>query len=130
MGGAVTAIERGFVQREITDSAYRDQKEVEAKRRVVVGVNDFKTEEQTPIRTLQIDPRNEERLTKRLEQVKSNRNRIRLTEALDRLRRAAEDEKANLMPFVLTVVKEYGTLGELCGTFREIFGEYEPSCIF
>jgi methylmalonyl-CoA mutase N-terminal domain/subunit len=130
MGGAVTAIEKGFFQREITDSAYRHQKEVEARRRVVVGVNDFKTEEQVPIRTLQIDPKNEEKLAERLEQVKSERNQARLNEALDKLRRATEDEKTNLMPFVLAVVKEYGTLGEVCGTLRKIFGEYEPSAVF
>jgi methylmalonyl-CoA mutase N-terminal domain/subunit len=130
MGGAVAAIQKGFVQREITDSAYRHQKEVEAKKRVVVGVNEFKTEEQVPIKTLRMDPRNEEKLAKRLEQVKSERNQARLNEALGKLRRAAENDKTNLMPFVLEVVKEYGTLGEVCGTLREIFGEYEPSCVF
>ena len=130
MGGAVAAIEKGFIQREITDSAYRHQKEVEAGRRVVVGVNEFKTEERTPIKTLKIDPGNEEKLSKRLRQVKSNRNHAKLEEALDSLRRAAEDEKSNLMPYVLAAVKEYGTLGEVCNTLREIFGEYEPSCAF
>jgi methylmalonyl-CoA mutase N-terminal domain/subunit len=130
MGGAVTAIEKGFVQREITDSAYRHQKQVEAGRRIVVGVNEFKTEEQVPIKTLQIDPRNEEKLVKRLEQIKRERNQARLNEALDKLRRAAEDGATNLMPFVLAAVKEYGTLGEVCGILREVFGEYEPSCVF
>jgi methylmalonyl-CoA mutase N-terminal domain/subunit len=130
MGGAVVAIQKGFVQREITDSAYRHQKEVEAGKRVVVGVNKFKTEEHVPIKTLQMDPRNEEKLAKRLEQVKSERNQAKLNEALGKLRRAAEDDKTNLMPFVLEVVKQYGTLGEVCGTLREIFGEYEPSCVF
>jgi methylmalonyl-CoA mutase N-terminal domain/subunit len=130
LGGAVTAVEKGFVQREITDSAYRHQKEVEERRRVVVGVNEFKTEEYVPIKTLQMDPRNEEKLAKRLKQVRSERNQATLNEALGKLRRAAEDDKTNLMPFVLEVVKEYGTLGEVCGTLREIFGEYEPSCVF
>jgi methylmalonyl-CoA mutase N-terminal domain/subunit len=130
LGGAVTAVEKGFVQREITDSAYRHQKEVEERRRVVVGVNEFKTEEHVPIKTLQMDPRNEEKLAKRLKQVRSERNQPRLNEALGKLRRAAEHDKTNLMPFVLEVVKQYGTLGEVCGTLREIFGEYEPSCVF
>jgi methylmalonyl-CoA mutase N-terminal domain/subunit len=130
MGGAVTAIEKGFVQREITDSAYRHQKEVEARRRIVVGVNEFKTEERVPIKTLQIDPRNEEKLAKRLERIKRERNQARLSEALDKLRKAAENEATNLMPFVLAAMKEYGTLGEVCGTLREVFGEYEPSCVF
>jgi methylmalonyl-CoA mutase N-terminal domain/subunit len=130
LGGAVTAIEKGFVQREITDSAYQYQKEVETKKRVVVGVNDFRTEEQAPIKILQIDPRIEEKLAKRLERIKRERNRARLNEGLARLHKAAETEKTNLMPFVLEAVKEYGTLGEVCGTLREVFGEHKPPCIF
>jgi methylmalonyl-CoA mutase N-terminal domain/subunit len=130
MGGAVAAIEKGFVQREITDSAYRHQKEVESRKRVVVGVNDFKTEEQVPIKTLQIDPKNEKKLVERLARIKRERNQARLSEALDKLRRAAENEKTNLVPFVLEAVKEYGTLGEVCSTLREVFGEHKPECIF
>jgi methylmalonyl-CoA mutase N-terminal domain/subunit len=130
MGGAVAAIEKGFVQREITDSAYRHQKEVEAKKRVVVGVNEFRTEEEVPIKILQIDPESEKELVQRLRQIKRERNKANVNEALAKLHGAADDEKANLMPFVLQAVKEYATLGEVCGTLREVFGEYKPSSIF
>lgn len=130
MGGAVAAIEKGFVQREITDSAYLHQKEVEVKNRIVVGVNEYKNEEEVPIKILQIDPKSEVRLTERLERIKRERNHARVNEALARLRRAAENENMNLMPFVLHAVKEYATLGEICGTLREVFGEHKPSSIF
>ena len=129
MGGAIAAIEKGFIQHEITDSAYRHQKEVEAKKRIVVGVNEFKTEE-APMKILQIDPESERKSAERLECVKRERNQANVKEALSKLRRAAEDEKASLMPFVLQTVKEYATLGEICGTLREVFGEHKPSSIF
>jgi methylmalonyl-CoA mutase N-terminal domain/subunit len=130
MGGAVMAIEKGFMQSEITESAYRFQKEVEAKKRIVVGVNDFKTEEEVPMKLLQIDPAIEKKLVKQLETIKKQRNNTNVTEALSRLRRVAERESENLMPFILEAVKEYATLGEICGTLREIFGEYKPPSIF
>lgn len=129
MGGAVAAIEKGFMQREITESAYRFQKEVEAKKRIVVGVNDFVGEE-VPIKTLQVDPIVEETLVERLKEIKNKRNQPKVGEALDRLRIAAERENESLMPFILEAVKEYATLGEICGTLREVFGEYKPPSIF
>jgi len=130
MGGAVAAIEKGFMQREITESAYRFQKEVEAKKRIVVGVNDFIGEEEVPIKTLQVDPIVEKTLVERLRNIKNRRNLRRVNEALDRLRVAAEGEDQSLMPFMLEAVKEYATLGEICGTLREVFGEYKPPSIF
>jgi methylmalonyl-CoA mutase N-terminal domain/subunit len=130
MGGAVAAIEKGFMQREITESAYRYQKEVEAKKRTIVGVNDFKVEEDAPIKLLRVDPAIEKKLVERLAQLKRERNKTKVGEALDKLRKTAEDEKINLMPFVLQAVKEYATLGEICGTLRDVFGEYKPSSIF
>jgi methylmalonyl-CoA mutase N-terminal domain/subunit len=130
MGGAVAAIEKGFMQREITESAYRFQKEVEAKRRVVVGVNDFLSEEEVPIKLLQIDPVIEKKLVEQLREVKRRRNQVKVNGALGKLRGAAEKENANLMPFMLEAVKEYATLGEICGVLREAFGEYRPPSIF
>jgi methylmalonyl-CoA mutase N-terminal domain/subunit len=130
LGGAVAAIEKGFMQREITESAYRFQKEVEAKKRVVVGVNDFVSQEEVPIKTLQIDPTIEKRLVERLMEIKRQRNQPKVSEALNRLRSAAERENESLMPFILQAVKEYATLGEICDTLREIFGEYKPPSIF
>jgi methylmalonyl-CoA mutase N-terminal domain/subunit len=130
MGGAVAAIEKGFMQREITESAYRFQKEVEAKKRIVVGVNDFISEEQVPIKTLQVDPIVEKSLVERLKEVKNKRNQPKVREALDRLRVAAERENESLMPLMLEAVKEYATLGEICDVLREVFGEYKPPSIF
>jgi methylmalonyl-CoA mutase N-terminal domain/subunit len=130
MGGAVSAIEKGFMQREITESAYRFQKEVEAKKRVVVGVNDYVSEEKVPIKTLQVDPAVGRTLVDQLKVIKRHRNQPKVDEALSKLRGAAERENESLMPFVLQAVKEYATLGEICGTLREIFGEYKPLSIF
>ncbi|MEM3728587.1 MAG: methylmalonyl-CoA mutase family protein [Candidatus Bathyarchaeia archaeon] len=130
MGGAVAAIEKGFMQKEIMESAYRYQKEVESKKRIVVGVNEFISEEKTPIKILRIDPEIEKTLIKRLNEVKRQRNNTKVKEALDNLRKAAEKEDANLMPFIIQAVKEYATLGEICDILRQVFGEYKPPSIF
>ena len=130
MGGAVAAIEKGFMQKEIMESAYRYQKEVESKKRLVVGVNEFVSEEKTPIKILRIDPEIEKTLVKRLNEVKRQRNNTKVKEALDNLRRAAEKEDENLMSFIIQAVKEYATLGEICDTLRQVFGEYKPPSIF
>jgi len=130
MGGAVAAIEKGFMQREIVESAYRFQREVEAKKRIIVGVNEFITEEETPIKILQIDPEIEKKLVERLKKIRQQRNQTKVKEMLDKLRSAAEKENANLMPFIIQAVKEYATIGEICDTLREVFGEYKPPSIF
>jgi methylmalonyl-CoA mutase N-terminal domain/subunit len=130
MGGAVAAIEKGFMQREIVESAYRFQREVETKKRIIVGVNEFITEKETPIKILQIDPKIEKTLVERLKQIKQQRNQAKVKEILDKLRSAAEKENVNLMPFIIQAVKEYVTIGEICDTLREVFGEYKPPSIF
>jgi len=130
MGGAVAAIEKGFMQQEIVESAYRFQREVEAKKRIIVGVNEFITEEETPIKILQIDPEIEKKLVERLKKIRQQRNQTKVKEMLDKLRSAAEKENANLMPFIIQAVKEYATIGEICDTLREVFGEYKPPSIF
>jgi methylmalonyl-CoA mutase N-terminal domain/subunit len=93
-------------------------------------MNEFKTEEEAPIKILQIDPKVEKKLVARLKQIKMHRNRVNMEETLNKLRRAAEQENVNLMPFILQAVKEYATLGEICDTLREVFGEYKPPSIF
>ncbi|MDH5438642.1 MAG: methylmalonyl-CoA mutase family protein [Candidatus Bathyarchaeota archaeon] len=130
MGGAVAAIEKGFMQREIVESAYRFQKEVEAKKKIIVGVNEFLTEEKVPIKILRIDPEIEKKLVERLKQMKRQRNQAKVEDALNKLRKAAGHEDVNLMPFMLQAVKECATLGEICNTLREVFGEYRPPSIF
>ena len=130
IGGAVAAVEKGFMQREITDSAYRFQKKIEAKKQVVVGVNEFRSEEETPIKTLQINPAVERKLVQQLDHIKAQRSKTRVNESLSKMRRAAEKENVSLMPYIIEAVKEYATLGEICGTLREVYGEYKPSSVF
>jgi len=130
MGGAIAAIEKGFMQREIIESAYRYQKEVESRKRIIVGVNEFVSEEKTPVKILRIDPEIEKQLIERLKEVKSRRNNVKVKEALETLRRAAEKEGENLMPHIIRAIREYATLGEICDVLREVFGEYKPPAIF
>jgi len=129
LGGAVAAIEKGYIQREIVESAYRYQREIERKERVIVGVNEFITEERTPIEILKIDPEIEKKLIERINSIRKQRNQLKVREALDKLRKAAEHDE-NLMPVILECVKQYATLGEICDTLREIYGEYKAPTIF
>ncbi len=129
MGGAVAAIEKGFMQREIVESAYCFQREVESQKQIIVGVNQFVTED-VPIKILQIDPAIEKKLIESLDQVKRQRNKDKTNEALNKLRKASEDENVNIIPFILKAVKKHATLGETCDTLRDIFGEYKPLSIF
>ena len=129
LGGAVAAIEKGYIQREIVESAYRYQREIERKERVIVGVNEFITEERTPIEILKIDPEIEKKLIERINSIRKMRNQLKVREALDKLRKAAKHDE-NLMPVILECVKQYATLGEICDTLREIYGEYKAPTIF
>jgi methylmalonyl-CoA mutase N-terminal domain/subunit len=131
LGGAVSAIEKGFMQREITESAYRYQKELEGKKHIVVGLNDFVSEkDEVEIKTLRVKHEVEEKALKRLGQVKRERNQTKVTEALNQLRMDAEKENVNLMPSVVHAVSAYASLGEICGVLRDVFGEYKASSIF
>lgn len=129
-GGAVNAIENGYMQREIIESAYKYQREVERKDRVIVGVNEFTTEEEAPIKLLRVDPAVEKKVVERLNRVKKERNTQKVRAALDKLHKAAGDEKENLVPPILEAVKEYATIGEICDVLREVYGEYKPLTIF
>jgi methylmalonyl-CoA mutase N-terminal domain/subunit len=130
MGGAVAAIEKGFMQREITESSYRFQREVEAKKRVIVGINDYVSGEKVTIKTLKVNPQVEKTLTDQIRNIKSSRNQAKAKEAIDRLHDAAAKENESLMPFILQAVREYVTLGEVCDTLRTVFGEYKPLTLF
>jgi methylmalonyl-CoA mutase N-terminal domain/subunit len=130
LGGAVSSIEKGFMQREITDSAYRYQKQIESKEKIVVGVNEFASEEQVPMKLLHLDQSIEKSLTEQLRKIKDARDSRKVNDALDKLRLAAENEDQNMIPFMLEAVKECATLGEICGLLKEVFGEYKPLAIF
>ncbi len=130
LGGMLGAIERGFPQREIAESAYRYQREIDAAslagQRTVVGVNDYLTEEHVAIPLLEIDREGERRQRERLARVRRERDNELVAQRLEALREAAQGTE-NLMPYILDAVRAYATLGEICGVFREVFGEYrEP----
>lgn len=129
-GGAVNAIENGYMQREIIESAYKHQREVEKKDNVIVGVNEFITEDEIPLTILRVNPAIEKKVVERLLLLKKERNNQKVRDALDKLRHTAEDESKNLVPPILEAAKEYATVGEICDVLREIYGEYKPSTIF
>ena len=126
LGGALRAIETGFVQREIEESAYRYQKEIERGDRVVVGVNRFTVEEEVPLRRLKVDPRVRERQMERLRALRERRDSERVSALLGRLEKAARSGE-NLMPLFIECVEAYATLGEICDVLRGVFGEYRPA---
>ena len=126
LGGMLGAIERGFPQREIAESAYRYQREIDTGQRTIVGVNDYLTEEHVTIPLLEIDREGERRQRERLARVRRERDNELMAQRLEALRKAAQGTE-NLMPYILDAVRAYATLGEICGVFREVFGEYrEP----
>jgi methylmalonyl-CoA mutase N-terminal domain/subunit len=129
LGGVIPAIETGFFQEEIAKSAYRYQKEIDSKRRIIVGVNDFITQEPTAIELLKMDVEGEKRHLARLKRLRNERDQRKTERSLERLRRGAEGDE-NLMPLILDAVKTYATLGEICGVLREVFGEYEERAIY
>ena len=128
LGGAMAAIQKGFYQKEIADSAYKYQREVESKKRIVVGVNEYITEAKAPIKLLKVDPRAEEKQVERLRKVKQERDTRKVKEALEKLQKAAEGDE-NLMPFIFEAVKAYATNGEISDTLRHVFGEYKAMTI-
>ena len=124
LGGVISAIEKGFFSKEIATAAYLYQKEIETKERVLVGVNDYISEEPLNIPLLKIDSAGERRHLERLNRVRRERDNVAVSEKLKRLGEAAK-KKQNLMPFILDAVRCYATLGEVCGVLRKTFGEYK-----
>ncbi|MBL7177673.1 MAG: methylmalonyl-CoA mutase [Desulfobacteraceae bacterium] len=124
MGGAVAAIEKGFIQKEIASRAYSIQKEIEEKKRIVVGVNEYKVKEDLEFSISKPDPEHARSQIARLKDLKKTRDQQRVRAALEALRQAAKGEE-NLMPYFIEAVKLYATLGEICGVLREVFGEYQ-----
>ncbi len=128
LGGAPQAINKGYIQKEIQNSAYKYQMEIESQERVVVGVNKFQTEEEHHKDILRVDPEVERLQKEKLNELKSERNNNKVNKALKSLKEAASTN-VNLMPYILDAVRTYATLGEICGVLREEFGEYEQSVI-
>jgi len=126
MGGMLRAIETGYVQREIQESAYRYQRAIENQDAIVVGVNRFQTEEERPISTLQINPDLERAQVERVRAVRDRRDSASVETALDRLEEAARLTE-NLMPHILKSVEAYATVGEISNRLRGIWGEYKET---
>lgn len=130
LGGVIPAIEEGFFQREIAEAAYRYQCELDAKEKIIVGVNDFvEEEEQVSIPLLRISPEVERKQRKRLAEVRNSRNAAEADLSLGMLKRAAE-EGSNLIPPLIACTRAYVTLGEMCGKLAEVFGIHEEAAVF
>ncbi|TEU18093.1 MAG: hypothetical protein E3J21_06780, partial [Anaerolineales bacterium] len=150
MGGALAAIEGGYIQREIQESAYRYQRAMDQKEQIVVGVNEFTVSETTSLRLLKVDPAVWEQQMARLAALRQQRDNGRVKNLLGKLEqtalrqvnpepsRRAQDtaagacpepgrRDANLLPVILECVESYATLGEICGALRRVFGEYKPT---
>ncbi|MBN1660797.1 MAG: methylmalonyl-CoA mutase family protein [Anaerolineae bacterium] len=133
LGGAMKAIEQGYVQREIQDSAYRWQRAVDRGDKVIVGVNRFEggagSGSTNGLDILRVDPAVGERQRARLRALRERRDGEAVSASLERLRAAAHGDE-NLMPLILDAVERYATLGEICGVMRDVFGEYQASTTF
>lgn len=126
IGGSPKAIDMGYIQQEIMDSAYEYQKKVENKEIIVVGLNKYQIEEEAPKGLLKVDPSVGEMQKNKLKALRDRRDNAKVTETLTALRGACEGTD-NVMPFILEAVRAYATLGEVCGVMREVFGEYQQS---
>ena len=129
MGGAIAAIEKGFFQKEIADSAYKYQREIDGKKRTIVGVNDYTVEEkECPIELLRVNPKAEAEQLIGLQKLKRERDNRKVKEALEKLHYAAQKDE-NLMPIMIEAVKAYATIGEITEVLKQAYGEYEELII-
>jgi len=129
LGGVVRAIEMGFFQKEIADSAARYQREIDTKQRIIVGVNDFVLEGEEPLEYLRISEKAEAAKIAALHRYRKDRDQRKVRAALDALRRASERD-VNLMQPILDACVAGATLGEMCTTMKEIFGEWQEPIVY
>jgi methylmalonyl-CoA mutase N-terminal domain/subunit len=130
MGGIIRAVEEGYPQREIGESAYQHQREVEKGERLIVGLNAYRTNRDAPIELLTIDERVTRDAVERLRALKQRRDAAQVAAALAEVEAACRDEKRNLMPPVIAAVKAYATLGEVSDVFRKVWGQYREGGAF
>ena len=128
MGGMIPAIERGYPQREISESAYKSQQAVERRQQIVVGVNEFAFEENAGVPILHIDETAAQQQLAKVDRVRRTRDASAVTRALDRLKAAAAGTE-NTMPPLLDAVRAYATVGEMCDALRDVWGEYQEQAI-
>jgi methylmalonyl-CoA mutase, N-terminal domain len=130
LGGVIPAIEQGFFQREIADAAYAYQRELDAREKTIVGVNEFVDDsEDVDIPILYISPEVEKKQKARLTEIKASRNKEQVNRSLENLKQSAQED-SNLMPRIIDAARNYVTLGEMCGALTEVFGLYEEPVIF
>ena len=129
VGGLLNAIKTGYLQREIADTAYRYQQELESEERVIVGVNKYTVEEHNPIDVLKINEEAQRRQVERINRVRQTRDDRQVQASLDTLRKTFEDEKANSMYPMIKAVRAYATLGEIMDVGRKVFGDYKEPAI-
>jgi methylmalonyl-CoA mutase, N-terminal domain len=130
LGGVIPAIKENFFQREIADASFRYQHEVEQKQRVVVGVNRYQLDEDTPVDILRIDPGLEQKQISRVEGLRGKRDAAKVEAALTRLKEAGSRENENLMPVLVDAARNYVTLGEMCDALREVWGTWRETPVF
>ncbi len=128
LGGMISAIEKGYVQKEIQDSAYKYQRSIESGERIIVGVNKYRVEKEAPKELLKVDPSIRDVQVRKLEALRSRRNNDAVEKHLELLRKAAQSDE-NLMPHIIDAVREYATIGEISDVLRDVFGEYKEQVI-
>jgi methylmalonyl-CoA mutase N-terminal domain/subunit len=126
LGGAPKAIDLGYIQDEIMEAAYQHQKDIEANKRIVVGMNKYQVDEPPPSGLLKVDPKVGERQKAKLAALKQKRDDQLVQDALKAIRNACEGND-NVMPHLVNAVRVYATLGEICDVMRDVFGEYQQS---
>src|SRR5919106_1903631 len=130
IGGALAAVEKGYFQDEIRKNAYQLKKDIDEKKRIIVGVNKFQDQHSVEPNLNVMDTEIERRQVARLKDLKSSRDKIKVDHAISALKKAAENQDDNLMPHIINAVKSHVTLGEVSNTFGQIFGRYEPKVSF
>jgi methylmalonyl-CoA mutase N-terminal domain/subunit len=130
LGGVVAAIKENFFQREIADASFRYQAEVEAKQRVVVGVNRYHLEDEPEVEILRIDPALEEKQIERVRALRAGRDSAAVEELIKALKEGAAREDVNLMPLIVDASRAYVTLGEMCDALREVWGVWRETPVF
>jgi methylmalonyl-CoA mutase N-terminal domain/subunit len=130
LGGVIPAIEENFFQREIAEASFRYQSEVEARQRVVVGVNRYVLEDEPPIELLRIDPKLERKQVDAVQAVRDRRDAVTVGERLAALKAAATRDDVNLMPLIVDAARDYVTMGEMCDALREVWGVWRETPVF
>ena len=130
LGGVIPAIEENFFQREIADASFRYQAEVEAKQRVVVGVNRYVAQDEAPIELLRVDPALEAKQIERVQSTRAKRDSAKVEAALTALKEGAAKDGVNLMPLIVDASREYVTMGEMCDALREVWGVWRETPVF